>query len=131
MGYLIMILIGLGIVYFFVTWFKSSVEEVEARLTGVWQNTDRNIRVLVYEMDSFFRGEIVWTSPEHEKKLGTKIFHSIKLNKFRPGSGVYTCPFRNQVFHFQLRLLKNETMSLHLHTPEGKPVMQEHWTLVR
>jgi hypothetical protein len=119
---------GLTLLFF---WWKNSAEELGSKITGIWENADNTIRVLIYEIDSIFQGEVVWTNAQNQSVLGARIMHSIELKNFKLGNGVYNCPFTHQQYQFQLKLVKSELLSLHLHTREGISVLKEQWRLIR
>jgi hypothetical protein len=130
MMYLVMFLLvgGLTLLFF---WWRNSAEELGSKITGIWENADNTIRVLIYEIDSIFQGEVVWTNVQNQRVLGARILHSIELKNFKLGKGIYNCPFTHQQYQFQLKLVKNELLSLHLHTREGIPVLKEQWRLIK
>jgi hypothetical protein len=130
MVYLMVFLVigGLTLLFF---WWRNSAEELGSKITGIWENTDNTIRVLIYEIDSIFQGEVVWTNVQNQRILGARILHSIELKRFKLGKGIYNCPFTHQQYQFQLKLIKNELLSLHLHTQEGRSVQKEQWKLIK
>ena len=119
---------GLAVLFFML---RTSAEELGSKITGIWENADKSIRVLIYEIDSLFLGEVVWTTVQNQRVLGSRILHSIELKRFSLGKGIYNCPFTQQQYHFQLKLVKSKVLSLHLHTPDGVPVLKEHWKMVK
>ncbi len=126
MGFL---LVGGVTLLFF--WWRNSAEELGSKITGIWENADNTIRVLIYEIDSIFLGEVVWTNVQNQRILGARILHSIELKRFKLGIGIYNCPFTNKQYQFQLKLVKKELLSLHLHTQEGISIVKEQWRLIR
>lgn len=128
LGMVFLIVIG---VTFIIFWWRNSPEELASKITGIWENADNTIRVLIYEIDSVFHGEVVWTTAQNQQFLGSRMLHSIELSRFKLGKGIYRCPFTHQQYQFQLKLLRNELLSLHLHTSEGTFVLKEHWKLVK
>jgi len=130
MMYLVVFLVvgGLALLFF---WIRNSAEEFGSKITGIWENADNTIRILIYEIDSVFQGEVVWTNAQNQRILGTRILHSVELMRFRLGKGIYNCPFTHQQYQFQLKLIKSELLSLHLHTQEGISVLKEQWRLIK
>ena len=119
---------GVALLFF---WWRNSAEELGSKITGIWENADNTIRVLIYEIDSVFQGEVIWTNVQNQCILGARILHSMELKRFNLGKGIYNCPFTHQQYQFQLKLVKNELLSLHLQTREGLPVLKEQWRLIR
>ncbi len=119
---------GLTLLFY---WWKNSAEELGSKITGIWENADHTIRVLIYEIDSIFQGEVIWTNVQNQRVLGARILHSIELKNFKWGIGIYNCPFTHQQYQFQLKLVKKELLSLHLHTQEGISVLKEQWRLIK
>lgn len=130
MALVIVFFVVIGVT-FLIFWWRNSPDELAARITGIWENADNTIRVLIYEIDSVFHGEIVWTTTQNQQFLGSRILHSIELSRFKLGKGIYLCPFTHHRYQFQLKLVRNEILSLHLQTSEGNSVLKENWKLVK
>ena len=124
-----MLLVSIGIIAGILFWLKNLLEDVHVQITGIWTNSDSTFKVLIYNLDSYLQGDVVWADPQNQKILGLSVLQNMKLNFFIFGKGVYTCPLTNSKYDFRLRLLSKKTIQFYFSDPTGKMVAQETWKL--
>jgi hypothetical protein len=129
-NYFMVVLMPLGIVAGLLFWLKNLLEDVGTRITGIWINSDSTFKVLIYDIDSAFRGDVVWATSEHQRILGRSILQNLRVRFFLFGSGKYTCPFTRREYKFRLRRLSKESLQLYMTDNDGKLVSNETWSLV-
>jgi hypothetical protein len=124
------ILIPIGIAACVLFWLKNLLEDIGTKITGIWLNSDKSFRVLIYDVDSSFQGDVVWASRDNQRILGSSILQNVRLNFFLFGKGRYICPFSHKEYKFRLRRLSRESLQLYMTDHEGKLVSNETWSLV-
>ncbi|HEY5825145.1 MAG TPA: hypothetical protein VIT44_12295 [Cyclobacteriaceae bacterium] len=129
-NYSMMILIPTGIVVGLIFWLRNLLEDVGTKITGIWANSDQTFRVLIYDIDSIFQGEVIWTNTENQRILGRSILQGVRLKFALFGKGNYICPFTRREYSFRLRRLSKESLQFYMTDTEGKVVANETWNLV-
>jgi hypothetical protein len=128
--YIVVIFIPTGITVGLLLWLKNLLEDVGTKITGIWANSDQTFRVLIYDIDSIFQGDVVWTNTENQRILGRSILQGVRLKFALFGKGHYICPFTRREYAFQLRRLSKDSLQLYMTDAEGKVVSNETWNLV-
>jgi|SRR6478736_2847346 len=128
--YFVVIFIPTGIVVGLLFWLKNLLEDVGTKINGIWSNSDRTFRVLIYDIDSTFQGDVVWASQDNQRILGRSILQNVRLKFALFGKGHYICPFTRREYAFQLRRLSRNSLQLYMIDAEGKLVSNETWNLV-
>lgn len=66
---------------------------LETKLTGVWTNESRTVRIILHDIDSVFQAEIVWLGANitNSQLLGFKMVRDLMLKNFNL-TGTYVDP---------------------------------------
>jgi len=129
-SYSVVVLIPTGIAVGLLFWLRNLLEDVGTKITGIWANSDHTFKVLIYDIDSIFQGDVVWTDQDNQRILGRSILQGVKLKFALFGKGHYICPFTRREYTFRLRRLSKESLELYMTDTEGKVVANETWNLV-
>jgi len=130
LNYSIVILIPIGIAFGLLFWLRNLLEDVGTKITGIWVNSDQTFRVLIYDIDSIFQGDVIWASHDNQRILGRSILKDVRFKFALFGKGHYICPFTHREYSFRLRRLSKESLQLYMTDTAGKVVANETWNLV-
>jgi len=128
--YVLVTLVPTAIAVGVLLWLKNLLEDVGAKITGIWVNSDQSFKVLIYDIDSSLQGDVVWTDSENQRILGRSILQNVKLKFALFGEGHYICPFTRREYSFRLRRLSKELLQLYMTDGEGKVIANDTWSLV-
>lgn len=127
--YVTVTLVVAGVVAGILFWVRNLLEDVRAKITGIWTNGDNSFRVLIYNIETVLQGDVIWAAPQHQKLLGHSILQNMKLSFFIFGKGIYTCPHTSERYEFRVRFLSKQSLQFYFSDKSGK-LISETWKLV-
>ena len=127
------ILVGLVIITIalIVLHFSGSREILASKISGIWTNPDRSIRIVIYDVNSVFQAEIIWARQGLEKLMGRSIVKDLRLQSFNSGVGVYECPFTQRKLTLHLKMQKSGVMKLQFRNSQNSLSHTEQWSQVK
>lgn len=126
LGALVIVAIAVVVIH-----FSGSQELLAAKIAGIWTNPDQSMRIVIYDVDSVFRAEIVWVKEGLDKLLGKAILKNLKLVSRYGGEGTYLCPFTNRVMNVKLIMTSAGTMKLQLNDEQNTFSQTELWSQLK
>lgn len=122
---------SVGIVAILLFHFRHAISDLESRITGIWTNESKTLRILIYCNDSRFQGEIVWARDSYASALGSAIIRDMSLKHFSTGVGKYIDPMTRSQFKLRLNMRNPGKIIFRLFEKHSKgPVKVEEWSQV-
>lgn len=110
---------------------SGSKELFATRISGIWTNADRSLRIVIYDVDSVFKADIVWVKAGLDTLLGKSLIKNLKLDSRYMGVGTYLCPFTHRVLSVRLKLIDSEKMKLFINDEQNSLNLTEDWIQVK
>ncbi len=129
---LVLTLVAIGVAVYLIVDFITSHEKLGSKISGIWTNSDHTIRIMIYEMDSMFKAEIVWVKKGMDNLLGMPILRDLKLGTFNTVEGFYLCPFTNKEFKLKLKPTSAQSLTFYLKDEQtNKTTAAQKWQQVK
>lgn len=113
--------------------FRDRASDFESRLTGIWTNESKTLRILIHNIDSVFQGNVIWVDTNYRKEalLGATVIRDLELRVLAQGSsGIYVDPENGMELPFQLWLNGNGTIRLSVLSKirgKNQVIKEEKW----
>jgi hypothetical protein len=125
-------LVAIGMIVFLVVNLLNSHEKLGSRISGIWTNSDQSIRIMIYDIDSIFKAEIVWATNGKENLLGMPILSDLRLRSFNSAEGFYLCPFSQKKYSLKLKPASAKALVFHLRDEDAnKTLHAQKWYQVK
>lgn len=109
--------------------YRLSYSPVGFDVAGIWLNESKNMRILLYDIDSEFQGSVVWANGA-DKLLGFKVVENLKFGKSKKGKGKYSDPITGQQYDLFMQLKRKGSILIKAYLPNSESLaFSQEWKL--
>jgi len=130
MVYFLAIMVSMGLVVALVFRLHFALNEMESRICGIWSNNNNTLRILIYNLNTEMKGEVVWNESSKEKIMGATVIRDMLITPFGC-KGTYIDPVTQDQYRFRLKLKKAGLLCIRLFEKGGQLKKMEDWRLLK